>query len=167
MSQLGTQAGMLATHSRLEPRHNAVNHMLLSATGAACGLSRDCPLALNENLQAEPLLQQLFALAWHALHEVPAPALSTSGEQGSSLTRHILCCTLIAATSPPCRQVVDATMQKFGLKGTKSKRDRREAEAVEEADAALDFKVSSELTVWRPSETACLLCSKLYGGFEA
>ena len=58
-------------------------------------------------------------------------------------------------------------MQKFGLKGTKSKRDRREAEAVEEADAALDFKVSSLVTVWRHAETACLLCSKLHGGFEA
>ena len=39
-------------------------------------------------------------------------------------------------------------MQKFGLKGTKSKRDRREAEAMEEADAALEFKASSLLTAW-------------------
>lgn len=34
------------------------------------------------------------------------------------------------------------TMQKFGLKTTKSKRARREAEAEEEAEATLQFKVS-------------------------
>ena len=33
------------------------------------------------------------------------------------------------------------TMQKFGLKTTKSKRARRETEAEEEAEAALQFKV--------------------------
>lgn len=32
-------------------------------------------------------------------------------------------------------------MQKFGLKTTKSKRARRETEAKEEAEAALQFKV--------------------------
>ena len=58
-------------------------------------------------------------------------------------------------------------MQKFGMKGTKSKRDRREAEAVEEADAALDFKVSSMLIVGRHVKPTCQPCSKLYGGFEA
>lgn len=57
-------------------------------------------------------------------------------------------------------------MQKFGLKGTKSKRDRREAEAMDEADAALEFKVCFMLTVWGHSEAACLLRSMLYGGFE-
>ena len=62
---------------------------------------------------------------------------------------------LLALPHPPCRQVVDATMQKFGLKGTKSKRDRREAEAMEEADAALEFKASSLLTVLGHHEAAC------------
>ena len=41
-----------------------------------------------------------------------------------------------------CRQAVVDTMQKFGLKTTKSKRARREAEAEEEAEATLQFKVS-------------------------
>ena len=41
-----------------------------------------------------------------------------------------------------CRQAVNNTMQKFGLKTTKSKRARREAEAEEEAEATLQFKVS-------------------------
>ena len=41
----------------------------------------------------------------------------------------------------PCRQAVNDTMQKFGLKTTKSKRARRETEAEEEAEAALQFKV--------------------------
>jgi hypothetical protein len=36
---------------------------------------------------------------------------------------------------------VNNTMQKFGLKTTKSKRARRETEAEEEAEAALQFKV--------------------------
>ncbi len=40
-----------------------------------------------------------------------------------------------------CRQAVNNTMQKFGLKTTKSKRARRETEAEEEAEAALQFKV--------------------------
>lgn len=40
-----------------------------------------------------------------------------------------------------CRQAVNNTMQKFGLKTTKSKRARREADAEEEAEAALQFKV--------------------------
>lgn len=46
-----------------------------------------------------------------------------------------------ACSGAYCRQAVNNTMQKFGLKTTKSKRARRETEAEEEAEAALQFKV--------------------------